>query len=178
MRRITSLISATLIIGCCGLSLARACGDKLAAIGGGIRFERLLRAEHPGHLILFLSPNSQLSRADQDLQLAYWLRRAGHDVKVVGDRAGLDDALIGSPRADLLLLDVDGARELAGAAAKSKAAVLPVLYLPTPDDLASARKSGTCYVQANRRQQYQFVQAIDHIVAHDRLAATGECVVN
>ena len=177
MRRIAALIFATLVIGCCGLPLARACGDKLAAIGGGIRFERLLRAEHPGHLILFLSPNSQLKRADQDLQLAFWLRRAGHDVKVVGDRAGLDDALVGSSRADLLLLDVEGARELAGAAAKSTA-VLPVLYLPTPDDLASARNSGTCYVQANRRQQYQFVQAVDHIVAHDRLAATGECVVN
>jgi hypothetical protein len=178
MQRIIALIASAAVFSLSSVPLADACGDKLAAIGGGIRFDRIYRAEHPGHLLVYLAPESRLKLANDELQIVSWLQRAGHEVKIIDSRAMLNEALAATTPTDLLLLDASDARALAGnAESRSKAPMLPVLYRPTADELAAARSSGACFAQASKRRQYQFVQLVDRIVANGRGGASNNCAV-
>jgi hypothetical protein len=180
MQRISLFIGSAAVFFLCGVSSTQACGDKLAAIGGGIRFDQLYHAAHPGHLLVYLSPESRLKMANDDLKIVSWLQRAGHEVKVVDNREALKDALSATKPADLLLVDAAEAGTVTGASTSSGklAPVLSVLYKPTSAELASATSTGSCVAQASKRRQYQFVQLVDRMVAHGRVGKAGDCAVN
>ena len=157
---------------------ALGCGDKLAAIGGGLRFDLIHRADHPGSLLVYLNPHSRFKVANDDLQLVSWLQHAGNKVVVVDTPEALGSAMAGAGRADLVLLDAADARELMSMkqTASGLSPILPILYQPTPDELASVRSFGSCYAQAGRRKQWQFVQQVDRAVENFRTGKISQCV--
>src|SRR5262245_59062660 len=67
-----------------------ACGDKLSLVGGGVSFMDAGRAGPPGRVVLYAGPDSPLRSAEADLGLVSRMKRAGHEVTVVGDEAELD----------------------------------------------------------------------------------------
>lgn len=177
MKRPLVSIVATTMATFFALPPAQACGDKLAAIGGGLRFDLMHRTDHPGSLLVYLSPHSRFKVANDDLQLVSWLQRAGNKVVVVDTPEALGSAMAGAGRADLVLLDAADARELMSMKqnANGLGPILPILYQPTQDELAAARSFGSCYAQAGRRKQWQFVQQVDRMVEQHRAGKAGQC---
>lgn len=152
---------------------ALACGDKLSAMGGGIRFERLHRAAHPARLVVYMPPQSGLRRADSELQLVKLLTRAGHDVKVVEApdelqrilaAAGTDLVLAGATdlRDAGRALDEAG-REDAAPGKTGAAAVVRIDYGrdgPAPANGAS----DPCLASVSRRTGGSLVRTIDAVL--------------
>ena len=71
-----------------GPDLADACGDKLVGINQGVRFQRAA-AVKAGTILIFAEEGS--AKAVKELQSS--LRRVGHDIEVVADLEGIEQAL-------------------------------------------------------------------------------------
>ncbi len=145
---------------------ALGCGDKLSAMAGGVRFERLNHSRYPSRVIVYLPESSSLREAESDLQLVRLLTRAGHAVRVVERRAELEQILAASD-ADLVLAgpaDLLGlARPAAPSAGTARApALLPVDYAaPGAASVAAAAGSASCVTRLSRRSGGQLVRTID-----------------
>jgi hypothetical protein len=121
-----------------------ACGDKLAALGGGVRIERIPRSDHPGSVVVVASPALASARAGAEGLVAS-LRKAGHDARLVSSPGELEAAApAGVP--DIVLADVATARMLRESAGGrlGSSTIVPLLYRPTPGDLEAARQSSSC----------------------------------
>jgi hypothetical protein len=153
--RITIVLAALL-----AATAALACGDKLAAIGGGVRFERVYAARHPGRIALFIPQQSGLRSANEELHLADALRRAGHQVIVIDDTRDLPDRLQ-PDRIDLLLVDVADTHALAASVNNAPRALL----LRAGGKAADANRDGDqpaqCVTQLSRRTSLQLLRRID-----------------
>src|SRR5688572_12296551 len=79
-----------------------ACGDKLVVLGRGVRFERIHQAVNPGAVLVYLNPESNLPRADEEFHLSASLELAGHTVQTVGSAGELERAWR-SGEADVIL---------------------------------------------------------------------------
>src|SRR5215475_813282 len=109
---------------------AFACGDKLLAIGRGVRFQRMYAA-HQANLIIY-SAGTQYAAALDNARLQTTLKRAVHNLQLVRGGLQLDQALK-SGQVDVVLVyytDVTGvARQLQSA--PSRPVILPVLVKPS-----------------------------------------------
>jgi hypothetical protein len=157
--------------------LAQACGDKLVPLGGGIRFEQIHLSRHPGKIILFLNPTSQLPSANHEFHLDTALERAGHAVHTVASREELEQVLqTGNP--DLVVVDwsdvVQLQSELAGEAGSPP--ILPVLYKPTAEQLLEAREHASCVAPAAKRNGRQtVVQSVEQLLERRGKGLPIEC---
>jgi hypothetical protein len=128
-------ISAFLLEPC-----ANACGDKMMAIGRGVRFAHAYKSPYPASILIYLRPGSSVQQADNKILLQSTLVSVGHRVRTAQDRAQLEDALrLGNY--DLVLTDSADAAELEPEVqvSRSKPLLLPVLYKPSKSEDSSAR---------------------------------------
>jgi hypothetical protein len=128
---------------------AYGCGDKFVLIGGGAR---VLRSKYPSRVLVFMNPSSRVPAAEKEFHVEATLTAAGHKAKVVESKAEVEKAL-DSGKYDLVLADVadaPGLRKRCEASA-SKPAVLPLLYKPTPEELAAAEKEANCLVKPSKK---------------------------
>jgi hypothetical protein len=161
MRRFPARALVTLLIAISALSgaVALACGDKLLAIGRGVRFQRI-DAAREANLVIYC-PGSQGGALLGNAKLQTALRRAVHKLELVQGGPQLDQALKAG-RVDLVLVEFDQisgiARELQ--AAPSRPAILPVLVKPSKSELAAAQKEYRFALKATAGD-LEYLAAID-----------------
>jgi hypothetical protein len=162
-----------------GLSVAStvlACGDKLSAIAGGVRFERVYAARHPGRVAIYAPAGSALQAANSDLRLAETLRHAGHTVTVFEHPQDLRRALQLST-ADLVLVDVADSRQLqaeeSGAAAG--AAYVVVGYAPKDKAAHKVLSQSKCVTALTRRTGPLLLRELDTVLERRSRGLPGEC---
>jgi hypothetical protein len=114
-------------------AVLQACGEKLLALGRGIRFQSR-HSPRPASVLLYL-PQSAIGRPLADPNLESALKEAGHAVRAATTSADLESALR-SGTYDVVLANITDAPDLERAQAVStgNAVVLPAVYLvgPTP----------------------------------------------
>lgn len=161
-----------------GLALttaALACGDKLAAVGGGVRFERIYAARHPGRVALLVPRQSRLREASEELRLAEVLRRAGHEVIVIDDPRELPDRLQPG-RIDLLLVDLADARDLTASLALAPRALLVQTDGKAGRAAASLRTlPAKCVAQLSHRTNAQLLRKVDDALGGKRRDKPANC---
>jgi len=113
---------------------ALGCGDKLLAVGRGVRFQRAYAA-HQANLVIY-SAGAQGGAALTNAKLQATLRRVVHNVQVARDGAQLDAALK-SGQVDVVLID---SADLTGVTRQLQSATSKLVILPA--DL-HARTIGT-----------------------------------
>lgn len=142
---------------------AHPCGDKLAPLGGGVGFDRVVASRHPGRIALLLEPASALAAANAKLDLAATLSLAGHDVAVAEDMPGLERILVAAPT-DLVLVDASHAGKLhltATSSGKQGPTIIPVLFAPGTADAAMLKQQLGCVADASDRDGRRLMQAIE-----------------
>src|SRR5262249_26520730 len=129
--------------------VASGCGDKFVLIGGGAR---VMRSKYPSRVLVFMNPASRVPAAEKEFHVEATLTAAGHKAKIVESQAEVEKAL-DTGKYDLVLADVADAPELRQrcATTASKPAVLPLLYKPTPEELAAAEKEANCLVKPSKK---------------------------
>jgi hypothetical protein len=144
MRR-SLLVSIVVIIGAVlqHPALLQACGEKLLALGRGIRFQSR-HSPRPASVLLYL-PQSATGQPLTDPSLESALKEAGHAVRAATTSADLESALR-SGNYDVVLANITDASELgrAQAVAAANAVVLPAVYLVAP------RQQGKQQTQTDR----------------------------
>jgi hypothetical protein len=110
---------------------AYACGEKLLALGRGIRFQSR-HSPRPASVLLYL-PQSASGRPLSDPNLESALKEAGHAVRAATTSADLERALR-SGSYDVVLANITDAPDLerAQALTTGNAVVLPAVYLVAP----------------------------------------------
>lgn len=114
---------------------AYACGEKLLALGRGIRFQSR-HSPRPASVLLYL-PQSATGRPLSDPNLESALKEAGHAVRAATTSADLEIALR-SGSYDVVLANLTDAPDLerAQALTTGHAVVLPAVYLVAPTSQA------------------------------------------
>jgi hypothetical protein len=126
-------------------SSAQACGDKVAALGGGVPFQQVMAHHSPGRVVVFM--NSSAADGDAQIGLVRALERAGHHVSVVRSETELVGVLQSGP-ADVVLADID-----------------------TIAPSARTALAAACVVDPANRRTGSLVHVVDDIIA--RRNATG-----
>ena len=123
-----------------------ACGDKFLGAGRGPRFSKVYAAVYPGRLVLYTPAKGDLAgMSKQGLDKA--LRRAGHQVAVVADRAALLK-MLQEKAVDVVVVDAPQTVDVTSLTREiqSRPSVLPVAketinFLKTVDDTMKSRLS-------------------------------------
>lgn len=139
---------AWLIVGFIGIvSLAcgaYACGDKLLALGRGIRFQHAYAAKRPATIAIFASRNAG-AKALEKSQFQVTLKHAGHRLTVFGNRRELDQALK-TGKYDLILADISDAPSIRNhVTSSSTPLVVPMLHKPSRTEMAATEKEYRFY---------------------------------
>jgi hypothetical protein len=147
-----------------GTSALNACGDKFLLIGHGAGFQKGYAAVHPASILIYVQGKSAKALAIRDPQLAAGLKRAGHKVNVLEDRARLIQTL-NSARYDIVLADFSDAIALESEvrASNAKPALVPVMYDPSKADMADAEKQFVCLLKAPEKITH-FLNVIDDLM--------------
>ena len=165
------------VLGCSFMSVALPCGDKLSAIAGGVRFERLHSAQHPGRIVIFAPSGSPLRDANADLRLARLLTEAGHSVEVVDEQQRVERALQLS-MADVILVDVsDSERFRSFAATGGSVALMQVAY---KGGFAGAAKGesiaeSSCVTRLTKRSGALLLRSIDDLLERRQQGKPVSC---
>ena len=123
-----------------------ACGDKFLGAGRGPRFSKVYAAVYPGRLVLYTPAKGDLAgMSKQGLDKA--LRRAGHQVAIVGDRAALQ-RMLQEKAVDVVVVDAPQTVDITSLTREiqSRPSVLPVSketinFLKTVDETMKSRLS-------------------------------------
>ena len=158
---------------------ARACGDKLVALGGGVRFERVVVSRHPGRILLVLSPGSGLAEANSRFNLASSLTLAGHAVVDIGDPASIDDTLLRDP-VDLVLVDASEFRGVAlhSGIAGQGPAIVPVKYQDGASGQAPTGRSTDCIADAGERKGKALLKTVEKTLDLRSRGLPGSCIAS
>jgi hypothetical protein len=177
MRKALGLAALTVATSLIPAPASQACGDKLVPLGGGVRFEQIHVSRHPGKIILFLNPATQLPAANQELRLDAALERAGHAVRTVANLDDLEKALQ-TADPDLVLMDWHDVAQL-HAELQSDAGSPPflrVLYRPTADELIAAREQDHCVASAARRKgRTNIIQSVEQMLERRDKGLPQDC---
>lgn len=149
------LVAAAVLSG----TTALACGDKLLALGRGLRFQRPYAAQQANLAIYFAGPRSSETLGSAKLQTT--LRRVVRSLQLVQGDSQLDQVLK-SGKVDVLLVDF---ADLAGItstlqSASWKPVILPVMLKPSKAGLAAALKDYKFALKAGDGD-FEYVRAID-----------------
>jgi ABC-type amino acid transport substrate-binding protein len=152
-------IALLMVIALLSGTAAWACGDKLLAIGRGVRFQRA-SAAHEANLVIYSAGTERRAvLANNNLQTA--LRRAVRKLQILQDGSELDEALK-SGRVDVVLVDFV---DLAGItqqlrSAPSKPVIIPVLVKPSKAEFAAAQREYKFALKANA-DDFEYLTAVD-----------------
>jgi DNA-binding NtrC family response regulator len=131
---LASVVLTAVLLGVVG---ANACGDKLLALGRGVRFTSAYRAAHPAHIVALDRDNAARNQAE----VRATLTRVGHQFDVALTPEELGSALQ-ARRYDLVILDIADAvaveHVIDGAA--NKPAMLVLVTKPTKIQMQAAEK--------------------------------------
>jgi hypothetical protein len=123
-----------------------ACGDKFLGAGRGPRFSKVYAAVYPGRLVLYTPAKGDLAGMSKE-GLDKALRRAGHQVAVVSDRATLLKTLQ-EKAVDVVVVDAPQSVDVTSLTREiaSRPSVIPVAketinFLKTVDETMKARLS-------------------------------------
>src|SRR4029078_676977 len=121
-----------------------ACGDKFLGAGRGPRFSKVYAAVYPGRLVLYTPAKGDLANFNKQ-GLDKVLRRAGHQVAVVSDRAELARTLQ-ERTVDVVVVDAPQTSDVTAMAheIQTPPSVVPVSketinFLKTVDETMKAR---------------------------------------
>lgn len=149
---------------------ALACGDKLAALGGGVRYERLYRSQHPARIVLYAPRDSA---GEESERLRAELARAGHSVEVVASRGALDSRLAAGA-VDLVLADADAQDgEPSSTQSRGTAVVMGVRYADRSS--LTRASSESCVTTVTRRGGRQLLRQIDVELARRARGEPATC---
>jgi hypothetical protein len=170
------LISVVTTLAIAGLGLASApgalaCGDKLTVLGGGIPFDKIHTNHRHGSVIMYLSPDSKLSAANNDARLDQALTRDGHQVRLVQSNAELKQAL-DAGQADFVLIDWSDAKLLQPDVA-AKVPIVPVTYGSDAAERALAQTRSGCVVQSNKRHTQEMVHEVEALLENQSALASS-----
>jgi hypothetical protein len=160
MRRLTARALLLALIALSG-PRAIACGDKLLAIGRGVRFQHLSAARQ-AQLVIYCAGAERGPLSSIKLQTT--LKKAVHRVQVVQDRTQLDD-LLKAGQVDVILVED---AELAAITrhlqvASSRPAILPILVKPSKAEFAAAQKAYGLALKASA-DEAEYLTAIDEVM--------------
>jgi len=158
MRRLAGnalLVAAAVLSG----TTALACGDKLLALGRGLRFQRSYAAQQANLVIYCAAAESSATLGSTKLQTT--LRRAVRSLQLVQGGSQLDQALK-SGKVDVLLVDFADIAAITSQlqSAPSKPVILPVMVKPSKAGLAAALKEYKFALKAGA-DDFEYVTAID-----------------
>jgi len=138
---------------------ALACGDKLLAVGRGLRFQHV-SAAHEANLLIY-SAGTQNGAALSSTKLQTTLRRAVHRLQLVQGGSELDQALK-TGRVDVMLVDFTDIAEITQQlqSASSKPVILPILVKASKTALAAAQKQYKFALRATA-DDFEYLTAID-----------------
>lgn len=173
MRKNTHLFKVVVAAGMLVVSPSFACGDKLAALGGGVPFNRIQPFAHPGNVILYLKPESRFAGANADIGLDRALTRAGHTVRVVASRSDLDRAL-SEAEADVVLMDFADAKAL-DARLSDRVPTLSVSYGEGAGATLKVSPSNQCFIEADKHRAVRLVRAVNSIIEGRESGHPIEC---
>ena len=154
MRKPSALI-VTLAVASLLTTTAFACGDKLMLLVGNVRFRQAYGAR-PAAILAYVHQNSAVPSLVTALEQQPALRKAGHKVYVVDDRAKFEEALR-TGTYDLVLADAADADSLAEQvrSAPSKPVLLPVVFKSAkPETVAAEKKYRRVLKTPNSPNQY------------------------
>jgi hypothetical protein len=142
-----------------------ACGDKFLVLGRGSRFQHAALARFAAAILVYANPGSTLPQALANLPVEATLRKAGYRPTTVASAQDFEDALH-TRKWDLLLVDVSDTEAVTARVAgeSSSPAILPVLYNPTGNELAAARKQYRCVLKSPTKNE-SFLETIDEALA-------------
>jgi hypothetical protein len=154
-----------------------ACGDKLVALGGGVRFEQVVVSRHPGRILMILSPGSALAEANSRFNLTSSLTLVGHSVITAEDVAEIDQILLDGPL-DLVLVD---ATELRGVALRSSATgqgptILPVAFQGGPTPQPKTGLPAGCTADAGERNGKTLLKTVEKTLARRSRGEPDSCI--
>ena len=165
MRYATLALAATTILG--SAAPAHACGDKLAALAGGVRYERLTRSAYPARLVFYAPQDSALRVEGRQESVVEALEQAGHSVDVVATTEALD-ARLAAGDVDLVLA-ADGAP----ATTRAGAAVLVLRTASKPSGGTAA--ASPCTVTLGRRGARQVVRSVETVLEQRSRVGPAAC---
>ncbi len=172
------LIRSALLIGAtlAGVPLALACGDKVAALGGGVPFERLQATRITGQVVLLMSPDSGVQRIDDKAGLARALAFAGHSVRIVQRPELLETELRLVP-ANVVIADQAAVSRVAAGIRNlpTPPAVLVVVSAPPVGGAGRNPESG-CTIRADMRQSRPVLRSVEHLVARQLRGSRADCL--
>jgi len=153
-----------------------ACGDKLVALGGGVRFERVVASRHPGRILMVLSPGSGLAEANTRYNLTSSLTLAGHSVEAIKDPAELDSTLATGP-VDLVLVDAAEFRGLAlhVSSIRQAPAILPVIYENAASSRAGVGLAPDCTADAGKSKGRNLLRTVEKTLDLRSRGLPGAC---
>jgi hypothetical protein len=168
------LLAASLIAGiwAFGTGVASGCGDKFVLIGRGAR---VARSQFPSSILIFMNPSSRVPAAEKEFHVEAMLKAAGHKPVVAESETEVRKALA-SGKYDLVLADAADVPELRkeAGAAPSKPLVLPLLYKPTPAELATAEKEANCAVRPSAKSRDLLI-VVDETMKGRRKGVAAAC---
>jgi hypothetical protein len=173
MRKIPLLLALAAVVFLSGSPAALGCGDKFVVLGRGVRFGRAFAAKYPASVLIYVNPASHMPAAMKEFQLEAALKAAGHKTRVAESSADLEKALA-SGKYDIVLADIadtPGVQKDASAAA-SKPSVVPVLYRPTPAELAAVEKKYGCLIAPASSRSPDLLPVLDQAM-QNRAKGTG-----
>jgi hypothetical protein len=166
----TALAAAALVL---GPSAVLGCGDKFVVLGRGVRF---FATKYPATILIYVNPSSHMPAAMKEFRLEATLKRAGHKPKIVESSTDLGQALT-SGRYDIVLADLSDspAVQKDASAAASKPLVVPVLYKPTPDELAAVEKKYGCLIAPASSRSTDLLPVLDQAMQSRAKGVGARC---
>lgn len=152
-----------------GSNPLNACGDKFLLLGRGSSLGAYA-AVHPATILIVRHGKTGSPLVIDDPQLASGLQRAGHKVRTLDSPAKLTQTL-SATRFDVVLADLSDAVAIEPQVrdASAKPALVPVVFDPTANELASAEKQFVCLLKAPEKVTH-FLGVIDDLMK-SRIAA-------
>lgn len=146
-----------------------ACGNKFLVPSRGTRFGKVPIARQDAKILVYAPPNSSLSIALRDVQIATLLVEVGYVPTMVSSPEALDAAL-GQGEWNLVLADTLVLPERLKE--EDAPAILPVLHEPSRTQLAEAKQTYGQVIKSSTKSQ-RFVETVDYAVSEQAKGAAA-----
>lgn len=154
------VLVAALVSTCIAADLL-ACGNKFLVPSRGTRFGKVPVARQDAKILVYAPPNSSLSNALGDIQVATLLAEVGYQPTTVSSPDELDAALV---QGGWHLVLADTTVLPAALQGEEAPAILPVLHEPSRTQLADAKQTYGQVIKSPAKSQ-RFVETVDYAVA-------------
>jgi hypothetical protein len=147
-----------------GARVANACGDKLLALGRGVRFQRAYKAPYPGNILVLWRIDPQNPNSGKDLQFRALLTGVGHKVTMAYNPEDTKRALQ-TQQFDLVLFEFEDEIDVDSSLATidKRPSLLPILYQPSKADMRTTRAKYHWVIKAPVHPG-QLLAAIDDVM--------------